>query len=108
MLELDWISFRLFLIFDSVELRRNEHKIPDELFAQEFFLGFCDVFKEEGFGEHGEDSILLDTGDKGWKNGLIPGGAADQLEVLEVEGPGIEGNERTPDGTGRDVASAPF
>ena len=96
------------LIFDSAELRRNEHKIPDELFAQEFFLGFCDVFEEEGLGEQGTDSVLLDTGDKGWENGLIPGGAADQLEVLEVEGPGIEGNERTPDGTCRDVASAPF
>ena len=99
---------QVFLIFDSVALRRNEHKIPDELFAQEFFLGFCDVFEEEGFGEQGTDSVLLDTGDKGWENGLIPGGAADQLEVLEVEGPGIEGNERAPDGTGRDVASAPF
>jgi len=59
-------------------------------------------------GEQGTDLVLLDTGDKGWENGLIPGGAADQLEVLEVEGPGIEGNERAPDGTGRDIASASF
>ena len=93
---------------DSTLFRRNEHKIPDELFAQEFFLGFCDVFEEEGLGEQGTDSVLLDTRDKGWENGLIPGGAADQLEVLEVEGSDIEGNEGAPDGTGRDIASAPF
>ena len=42
---------QVLLIFDSAELRRNEHKIPDELFAKEFFLGFCDVFEEEGLGK---------------------------------------------------------
>ena len=46
MLELNWISFRLFLIFYSVYLSIIEHKIPDELFVQEFFLGFCFVLEE--------------------------------------------------------------
>ena len=45
----------------STLCRRNEHKIPDELFAQKCILGFCDVFEEEGLGEQGTDSVLLDT-----------------------------------------------
>ena len=40
---------------DSTLFRRNEHKIPDELFAQECFLGFCDVFEEKGLGEQRTD-----------------------------------------------------
>ena len=73
---------------------------------EERALGIGDALQREGRSDEGADLGALDVADEVREHGLVPSGAADEREVLEVKRAHIERHDRPADRTRRGVAAA--
>ena len=68
------------------------------LLQAEFALGLRDLPERKGLGNQGPDLAALDGRNEVWKYRFVPGRAADQAQVLQVEAAHVQCHQRPGDG----------